>query len=204
MRPPSLVGLPRRGSPPSTAFALPKRGAATNELTQYRYDVLIHVRGTRAAEPTPPPPCDELSGEADGGEGLRARVADAVGAGRCAVVRGLPNSRLQLDGGAAGADPGEVAAAALLPPEGAALELACSRDDATALDVLIAPGAMAGEGLPRAVGGAARRRRRAARRGDQRPSARCDGARASRRRRVARRRAVGRDRAGRPSGARAR
>ena len=68
-------------------------------------------------------------------------------------MRGLPNSRLQLDGGAAGADLWEVAASAL-PPGGAALELAFSRDDATALDVLIAPGAMAGEGCR------ARRRRR--------------------------------------------
>ena len=56
---------------------LPKRGAATNELTQYRYDVLIHVRGTRAAKAPPPPPCDEFSWEAERGEALRARVAAA-------------------------------------------------------------------------------------------------------------------------------
>ena len=191
-------------SPPSTAFAC-CRSAAPPPTSSRSTGTMSSFTSAARAPPSRRRRRRAMSSwEADGGEGcaraspMRSAPAAAPSCAACqtaacssTAVRPVPTR-------------GRWRRQRLLPPGGAALELAFSRDDATTLDVFIAPGATAGEGRR------ARRRRRCTRvplcRSPRRRTTfnRGGGARASRRRRVARRRAVGRDRAERPCGARAR
>lgn len=88
---------PRLGS----VRVLPKRGTADNELTRYRYDVVLTVVGERPADdgpgagPAGPPPEREWQAEGLDADGLDA----LLGAERSdrLVLRGIPNARLAED-----------------------------------------------------------------------------------------------------------
>ncbi|QEV21850.1 non-ribosomal peptide synthetase [Streptomyces alboniger] len=88
---------PRIGS----VKVLPKRGTADNELTRYRYDVVLTVTGERTADEDPEAgPAGSAPGRDWQAEGLDTDGLDALlGAGRPdrLILRGIPNARLTGD-----------------------------------------------------------------------------------------------------------